>query len=66
MDEILRLLKALQVSDKEGVALPANWPKNELIGNRGIVPPPGNEEDAKDRLKKYEGFDWWFCHRKIE
>lgn len=66
MDEILRLLKALQVSDKEGVSLPANWPKNELIGDRGIIPPPGNEEDAKERLKKYEGFDWWFCHRKIE
>ncbi|RLG06766.1 MAG: peroxiredoxin, partial [Thaumarchaeota archaeon] len=32
MDEILRLVKALQISDSEKVAMPANWPNNELIG----------------------------------
>lgn len=66
MDEILRFLKALQVSDKENVALPANWPNNEIIGDKVIVPPPNNVKDAKERLKKYEGFDWWFCYRKLE
>ncbi|MCD6099845.1 MAG: peroxiredoxin, partial [Candidatus Marinimicrobia bacterium] len=34
MDEILRALKALQISDKHRVAIPANWPENELIGDR--------------------------------
>ena len=34
MDEILRAVKALQVADKEGVALPAGWPDNELIEDR--------------------------------
>lgn len=66
IDEILRIIKALQVSDKEGVSLPANWPKNELIGDRVIVPAPTNEDEAKDRTKKYECYDWWFCHRKLE
>lgn len=66
MDEILRLLKALQVADKESVALPANWPKNELIGDKVIVPAPSSEDEAKERLKKYEGYDWWFCYRKLE
>lgn len=66
MDEILRVVKALQTSDREDVAIPANWPNNELIGDRVIVPPPNNEKDAKERLKKYEGYDWWFCHRKLE
>jgi len=65
MDEILRAVEALQVSDKNGVATPANWPNNELIGDRVIIPPASNEEDAENRLKKYEGYDWWFCHKEL-
>ena len=38
MDEVVRAVKALQVSDGNGVACPANWPKNGLIGDRVIVP----------------------------
>ena len=66
IEEILRLLKALQISDREGVALPANWPKNEIIGDGVIVPPATNESDAKERLKSYDCFDWWFCHKKLK
>lgn len=70
IDEILRLVKALQTSDEKGVALPANWPNNELIGDHGIIPPANNEKLAKERLEKankkeIECFDWWFCHKKI-
>ncbi len=64
ISEILRLLKALQVSDKYGSALPANWPENELIGSRMIVPPPTSEKEAQERLKSYECFDWWLCHKE--
>ncbi|MBC7289048.1 MAG: peroxiredoxin, partial [Armatimonadetes bacterium] len=62
MDEILRLVKALQVSDANKVALPANWPHNELIGDKVIIPPPGDEETARRRLQEYQGYDWWFCY----
>lgn len=65
MDEILRALKALQTSDKNGVATPANWPNNELIGDRVIVPPASSEQEAEKRLKEYEGYDWWFCHKPV-
>jgi len=65
MDEILRALKALQISDGNGVAVPANWPNNELIGDRVIIPPATNTEDANKRLDQYEGYDWWFCHREL-
>jgi len=65
MDEILRALKALQISDKNGVATPANWPDNELIGDRVIVPPASSEQEAEKRLKEYEGYDWWFCHKPV-
>jgi peroxiredoxin (alkyl hydroperoxide reductase subunit C) len=65
MDEVVRAVKALQISDKQG-AVPAGWPENELIGDRIIVPPASNVKDAAERLKKYEGYDWWFCHKPLE
>lgn len=65
MDEIVRSVKALQISDEQG-AVPAGWPDNELIGDRIIVPPPSDEMTAKERKDKYECFDWWFCHKPLE
>lgn len=64
MDEILRALKALQVSDKERVALPANWPNNEILKDRVIIPPPTDIKAAGERKEKYECYDWWFCHKE--
>lgn len=51
MDEVVRAVKALQVSDKNGVATPANWPDNGLIKDRVIIPPASNQKDAEERLK---------------
>ncbi|MCS7139546.1 MAG: peroxiredoxin [Candidatus Nezhaarchaeota archaeon] len=65
MDEILRAVKAMQISDRERVAIPANWPNNELIGDKVIIPPPTSEQEAKERPKKYECFDWWFCYKSL-
>jgi len=49
-DEILRALRALQTADKFKPAIPANWPNNELIGDRVIVTPAKIVRDAEDRL----------------
>ena len=65
MDEFLRMIKGFQVAEKNGVAIPANWPKNELVKDRVIIPPATDTKTAKKRLKEYEGYDWWFCHKKI-
>lgn len=65
IDEVLRAVKALQVSDDQG-AVAANWPENELIGDRIIVPPPKSQADAEKRMKDYEGYDWWFCHKPLK
>jgi len=65
MEEIVRAVKALQTSDKNKVALPADWPNNGLIKDRAIVPPPPTEAEAKKRLKEYEGYDFWFCHKPL-
>jgi peroxiredoxin (alkyl hydroperoxide reductase subunit C) len=66
MDEVLRALKALQTADKYGVAMPANWPQNELIGKKVIIPPPSDEKTAKERAKILDKYDWWFCYKDIE
>lgn len=66
IDEILRSLRALQINTQYKVAVPANWPNNEIIGDRVIIPPAKNEQDAKERLNQYEGFDWWFVHKSIQ
>jgi len=69
-DEILRALKALQTSDKHGVALPHKWPNNELIGDHVIVPPASTTEDIKKREEakkkgEIECYDWWLCHKAL-
>lgn len=53
-------------SDANGVAIPAGWPENELIGNKVIVPPPQSQEEAKKRPDQYECYDWWFCYRDLK
>ena len=70
IDEILRALKALQTSDKYEVATPADWPNNELIGDKVIVRPASDVETAKQRLelakaKEIECYDWWLCYKKV-
>lgn len=65
MDEVLRTVKALQVSDMNNVVMSANWPDNELIGEEVIIPPPRDEKTAKERAKMSGCYDWWFCHKKL-
>ncbi len=65
IDEILRMVKALQIADMEKVAMPANWPDNELIKDKVILPPAQDIKTAEYRVKKYKNFDWWFCYREI-
>jgi peroxiredoxin (alkyl hydroperoxide reductase subunit C) len=46
VDEILRLVDALQTADKHGVACPVNWRPGEKV----IVPPPKTDKEVEDRL----------------
>lgn len=65
LDEIVRMVKGFITADKHGVAIPANWPNNELVNDEVIVPPASTVKDAEERPKKYDCYDWWFCHKKI-
>ena len=49
IDEILRILKGLQVFDKSQLMPPANWPNNEVVGDKLMVSPSRKltENEAK-------------------
>lgn len=64
MDEILRLIQALQTTDKHKVATPANW----RPGDKVIIPPPATQEMAEERVKDktLECKDWYFCKKELK
>jgi peroxiredoxin (alkyl hydroperoxide reductase subunit C) len=66
INEIVRSVKALQTSDENKVATPADWPENKLIKDRVIIPPASTEKDAEKRRKDSDCYDWWFCHKELE
>ena len=63
MDEILRVLEGLQVSDEHSVALPLNWRK----GDKVIVPPPKTLEQMQERIDNtsYEKIDFYLCKKEL-
>jgi peroxiredoxin (alkyl hydroperoxide reductase subunit C) len=64
MDEILRVIQALQTTDKNGVATPANWRPGEKV----IIPPAATQELAEQRVKdkNVECRDWYFCMKELK
>ncbi len=62
IDELLRLVTALQTSDSNGIATPEGWQP----GDKVIVPPPATAEAAEARMNEgYECTDWYFCKKAI-
>jgi peroxiredoxin (alkyl hydroperoxide reductase subunit C) len=62
MDEILRLVDALQTADANSVATPANW----RPGDKVIVPAPNTTELAEERVDAgYECTDWYLCKKSL-
>jgi len=62
MQEILRIIDALQTTDEHKVGTPANWKPGDMV----VVPPPNTQEMAEERLKQgYECVDWYLCKKKL-
>ena len=62
VNEVLRLLDALQTADRNGVACPVNWKPGEKV----IVPPPKTEAEVQERKKgPYERLDFYLCKKSI-
>lgn len=65
IDEIIRMVKAFQVSESQKVAMPENWPNNEFMKDRVIIPPATDVKTAEKRKDEYDCYDWWFCHKDL-
>ena len=64
MNEILRVLNALQTSDKFKVAMPLDWEK----GDKVIVPPPKTLNEMQERLddKENERIDFYLIKKELK
>ena len=63
IDELKRLVGALQTADKNGCATPVNWKPGEKV----IVPPPKTEAEVKERQTNasYEKIDFYLNKKSI-
>lgn len=62
VEEIKRLLEALQTADEHSVALPVNWKKGEAV----VVPPPKTlAEVGQHEGKGYEKTDFYLYKRSL-
>jgi peroxiredoxin 2/4 len=62
MPEIIRLVKALQTTDKFKVSTPANWQP----GDKVVIPAPKTAAEMEKRPNEgYECKDWYLCYKKI-
>lgn len=62
MQEILRMIDALQTSDNNNVATPANWKPGEKV----IVPAPKTQDGAETRVNEgFECVDWYLCKKSL-
>jgi peroxiredoxin (alkyl hydroperoxide reductase subunit C) len=62
MPEIIRLVKALQTTDKFKVSTPANWQP----GDKVVVSPPKTTAEMDTRMNEgYECKDWYLCFKKV-
>ena len=60
--EFIRVVSAMQTSDKNKVATPEGWQP----GDKVIVPPPATADAAEKRMGEgYECTDWYFCTKTL-
>ena len=62
IDEIIRIIDALQIIDEKKVSTPANWQCGENV----IISPPRTTEEAEQRIheKHEECTCWYLCKEK--
>ncbi|MHC4841065.1 MAG: peroxiredoxin [Planctomycetota bacterium] len=63
VDEVVRLLDGLQLTDEKGVAAPVNW----TPGDKVIVPPPKTTADVEERKNNpdYEKIDFYLNKKEV-
>lgn len=66
MDEVVRIVKGIQMSESKKVFAPANWPHNELIGDKVLV---AASPKITEKVIKEEGIQKlsdWFMYKNLK
>ncbi len=62
IDEVKRVVEALQTADANGVALPVNWKPGEKV----VVPPPKTIAEVDERIASdYEKVDFYLAKKEL-
>ncbi|GAB6908930.1 putative peroxiredoxin [Desulfosarcina cetonica] len=62
IQEVIRLVAALQVCDENAVGTPADWQPGDPV----IQYPPRTQDDAEQVIGEDDGcMDWYYCTRKL-
>lgn len=65
MDEVVRIVKGLQLFDTTHLMAPANWPHNEIIGDKVLVPPSTKLTDTEIADQHVVQLSDWFRYREL-
>ncbi|MCY6483023.1 peroxiredoxin [Clostridium aestuarii] len=66
IDEILRTVKALKNASIKKVFAPANWPNNEIIGDKVLFHRSEEDNPALDKERGIYSLSDWFVYKNID
>lgn len=66
IDEVLRLVTVLNMASRKKVFAPANWPHNEIIGDKVLFHRTEPANDQKDKEAGITALSDWFVYKNIE
>ena len=66
IDEILRTVKALKLASINKVFSPANWPHNEIIGDKVLFHRGENDDPKLDKERGIYSLSDWFVYKNLE
>ncbi len=66
IDEIVRAVKVLKMASIQKVFSPANWPHNEIIGNKVLFHRGAEDDPVLDKGKGIFSLSDWFVYKNVD
>ncbi|WP_206458171.1 peroxiredoxin [Anaerovorax sp. IOR16] len=66
IDEILRTVKALKMASIKKVFAPANWPHNEIIGDKVLFHRDEKDNPSLDKERGIYSLSDWFIYKNMD
>lgn len=66
IDEILRTVEALKMASIKKVFAPANWPHNEIIGDKVLFHRTEEDKPELDKERGISSLSDWFVYKNME